>query len=128
MQALAGGGAGGESVGQPTAEDGLGDDTARVFYGNDTYYVLLRLHQYLYDRCVAAQSLCHEGFQAQSLPCNRNIAITKVDTRKAGRWNFCRHPSQFQQQPVQKLSSRRCTAWPCVRMIGRPAYVRFAAC
>lgn len=22
----------------------------RVFYGNDTYYVLFRLHQYLYDR------------------------------------------------------------------------------
>ena len=26
----------------------------RVFYGNDTYYVLFRLHQYLYDRCAPA--------------------------------------------------------------------------
>ena len=25
----------------------------RVFYGNDTYYVFFRLHQYLYDRLVA---------------------------------------------------------------------------
>ena len=60
MQALAGGGGSGEAAGQPTAEDGLGDDTLRVFYGNDTYYVLLRLHQYLYDRCGAAQSACCE--------------------------------------------------------------------
>jgi hypothetical protein len=58
MQAVArggqGGGQGGEAAGlRPTAEDGLGDDTLRVFYGNDAYYVLFRLHQYLYDRCGA---------------------------------------------------------------------------
>jgi len=63
MQALAGGGGAGEAAGQPTAEDGLGDDTLRVFYGNDTYYVLLRLHQYLYDRCGAAQSACRKILQ-----------------------------------------------------------------
>ena len=53
MQAVArGGGQGGEAADlRPTAEDGLGDETLRVFYGNDTYYVLFRLHQYLYDRC-----------------------------------------------------------------------------
>ena len=56
MQAVARGGGqgGGETAGlRPTAEDGLGDDTLRVFYGNDAYYVLFRLHQYLYDRCGA---------------------------------------------------------------------------
>ena len=62
MQTLASGGAGGENEGRPTAEDGLGEDTLRVFYGNDTYYVLFRLHQYLYDRCGAAQSASNEGF------------------------------------------------------------------
>ena len=51
MQALAGASAGSQEA-QATAEDGLGDDTLRVFYGNDTYYVLFRLHQYLYDRCT----------------------------------------------------------------------------
>ena len=52
MQAVArNGGLGGDVANlHPTPEDGLGDDTLRVFYGNDAYYVLFRLHQYLYDR------------------------------------------------------------------------------
>lgn len=33
------------------------DQALRVFYGNDTYYVLFRLHQYLYDRCEGLWTL-----------------------------------------------------------------------
>ena len=60
LQAVArGDGEGGEAANlRQTAEDGLGDDTLRVFYGNDAYYVLFRLHQYLYDRCAHTACPC----------------------------------------------------------------------
>ncbi|URD83876.1 Paired amphipathic helix protein [Musa troglodytarum] len=40
----------------PTALHDEQDKSSRIFYGNDSYYVLFRLHQTLYERILAAKT------------------------------------------------------------------------
>ena len=49
---------------------GNGAERGRVFYGHDGYYVFFRLHQCLYERCVAA-SAWHTLLQQQQC-CNND--------------------------------------------------------
>ncbi|KAJ0229578.1 Paired amphipathic helix protein Sin3-like 2 [Hirschfeldia incana] len=37
-----------------------GKQDSRVFYGNDDFYVLFRLHQILYERISSAKTYCHQ--------------------------------------------------------------------
>ncbi|KAJ9564361.1 hypothetical protein OSB04_000327 [Centaurea solstitialis] len=42
-------------VASPLRDDGERKDSPHVFYGNDSFYVLFRLHQVLYDRLLSAK-------------------------------------------------------------------------